>query len=80
MHLEANLTMTFYWSRSTQDHHLNKRDRPQIANATYQVQGHQSSGSGEKDFKGFLPLWAWRPSWSCGQDHLNKLLFSHPKE
>ena len=24
-------------------------------------------------FKGFYHIWAWRPSWSCDQDHLNKL-------
>ena len=25
-------------------------------------------------------MWAWRPSWSCDQDHLNKLSFPYPKE
>ena len=30
--------------------------------------------------KGFYHIWAWRPSWSCDQDHLNKLSFPHPKE
>ena len=25
-------------------------------------------------------IWAWRPSWSCDLDHLNKLSFSIPKE
>ena len=43
-------------------------------------QGHRPSGSGEDVFKGFYHIWAWRPSWSCDQDHLNKLLFPHPKE
>ena len=23
----------------------------------------------------FYHIWAWRPSWSCDQDHLNKLSF-----
>ena len=40
-------------------------------------EGHPPSGSGEKVFN---HLWAWWPSWSCDQDHLNKLLFLHPKE
>ena len=26
--------------------------------------------------KGFYRIWAWRPSWSCDQDLLNKLLFT----
>ena len=44
-------------------------------------QGHRPSGSGEEDFlRGFYHIWAWRPSWSCDQDHLNKLSFPHPKE
>ena len=30
--------------------------------------------------KGFYHIWAWRPSWSCDQDHLNKLWFPHPKK
>ena len=35
----------------------------------------------KKSFKGFYPfyhIWAWRPSWSCDQDCLNKLSFPHP--
>ena len=31
-------------------------------------------------FKGFYHIWAWRPSWSCDQDRLNKLSFPHPME
>ena len=30
--------------------------------------------------KGFYHIWAVRPSWSCDQDHLSKLLFPYPKE
>ena len=26
--------------------------------------------SGEEDFEGFYHIWAWRPSWSCDQDHV----------
>ena len=33
-----------------------------------------------KFLKGFYHIWAWRQSWSCHQDHLNKLSFSYPKE
>ena len=41
--------------------------------------GHRHSGSGDI-FKNFNHNWAWQPSWSCDQDHLNKLWFPHPKE
>ena len=34
-------------------------------------------GSGEE---GFYHIWAWRPSWSCDQDHLSRLSFSYPIE
>ena len=44
-------------------------------------QGHKPFGFGEDLlFKAFYPLWAWRPSWSCDLDGLNKLSFSRPKE
>ena len=26
-------------------------------------------------FKGFYHIWAWRPSWSCDQAHVNKFPF-----
>ena len=25
----------------------------------------------KKNFEGFYHIWAWRPSWSCDQDHIN---------
>ena len=28
----------------------------------------------------FYYIWAWRPTWSGVENHLNKLLFPHPKE
>ena len=31
-------------------------------------------------FKVFTVYGAWRPSWSCDLDHLNKLSFPHPME
>ena len=34
-------------------------------------QGHMNLGSGEKLFKGFYYIWAWRPPWSCDQDFYN---------
>ena len=43
-------------------------------------QGHQPFGSLEEDFKGFYHLWAWRPSWSCDLNYLNKLSFPYSKE
>ena len=44
-------------------------------------QGHGPSGSGEEIFKGFFYhiLSTWWPSWSCDQEHVNKLLFWPPK-
>ena len=33
-----------------------------------------------KFLQGFHDIWAWRPSWSYDQDHLNKLSFPHPKQ
>ena len=39
------------------------------------------AGSGEEDFlKGFDHIWAWRPSWSCDTDAVNKISFPLPKE
>ena len=43
-------------------------------------QGHRLFGSREEEFFMFLPYWAWRPSWYCDLDHLNKLSFPHPIE
>ena len=40
----------------------------------------RSAGSGEEDFEGFLPIWAWRPSWSCDPDATNKISFPLSKE
>ena len=34
----------------------------------------------KKIFLGFYHIWAWRPSWSCDQDRLSKLSFTHPIE
>ena len=52
---EANLTLTLSRSRSTWDNYFNKLGRPHIPNAT--SQGHQPSGSGEEDFKGFFTIY-----------------------
>ena len=30
----------------------------------------------EKIFEGFYHIWAWRPSWSCDQDHVNIFFIS----
>ena len=30
----------------------------------------------EKIFKGFYHIWAWWPSWSCDQDHVNRFFIS----
>ena len=34
----------------------------------------------EKKLKVVYRIWAWRSSWSCDRDHLNKVSFPHPKE
>ena len=36
-------------------------------------QGHWPFGSKEEGFQKFYHIWAWRPSWSCNLDPLNKL-------
>ena len=41
--------------------------------------GNRTIGSGE-DFNGFYHIWAWRPSWSCDPDAVNKLSFPLSKE
>ena len=41
--------------------------------------GNRPAGSVE-DLKRFYHIWAWRPSWSCDPDALNKLSFPLPKE
>ena len=77
MHKEANLTLTLSRSRSIQDHYLNKLNRPHIPDATYQVPRSPAFWFWRRRFlKGFYHIWAWRPSWSCDQDHLNKLFCS----
>ena len=43
-------------------------------------QGHRPVVPEKKIFKRFYYLWAWRSSWSCDLDHMNKLSFPHPKE
>ena len=58
-----------------------KIGRPHISNATYQVPRSSAFWFWRRFFwKGFYHIWGWRPSWSFDQDHLNKLLFPHPKE
>ena len=55
-------------------------DRPNTPNATYQVARSSAFWFWRRFLKGFYHIWAWRPSWSCDQDHLNKLSFPRPKE
>ena len=33
----------------------------------------------KKNFEGFYHIWAWRPSWSCDQDHVNNFHFLVPE-
>ena len=33
----------------------------------------------KKIFEGFYHICAWRPSWSCGQDHVNKFISLYMK-
>ena len=42
--------------------------------------GDWPAGSGEEDFlKGFYHMWAWRPSWSCDQNHVISFSFLVPE-
>ena len=34
----------------------------------------------KKILKGFYHIWAWLPSWSCDQDHVNKVSLPLPME
>ena len=43
-------------------------------------QGHLPFGSGENDFKGFLPYMGGWPSWSTDPDAANKFSFPQPTE
>ena len=45
-----------------------------------QFHDNQPTGLGEDFFKGFYLIWAWRPSWSCDLDPVNKLSFPHPMD
>ena len=49
--------------------------RPHIPNATYKVPRSLAFWFWRRFLKGFYHKWAWRPSWSCDQIHLSKLLF-----
>ena len=58
-----------------------KLGRPHIPNATYQVPRSSAFWFWKRRFlKDFYHIWAWRPSWSCDQDHLKKISFPRPKE
>ena len=59
---------------------MNKLGRPHNPNATYQVPKSSAFWFWRRFLKGFYHIWAWRPSCSCDQDHLNKLSFPRPKE
>ena len=68
-------------SRSPEDHHLNKLGRPHIPNTTYQVSRSLAFWFWSRRFlKGFYHIWAWRPSWSCDQNILNKFWLTYHKE
>ena len=43
-------------------------------------QAHRTFSSGEEDFLIFYHKWAWRPSWSCDQDHFYKFMSPLPNE
>ena len=60
-------------------HYLNKVGSIRAANAAYQL-SRSSAFWFQRFLKFFYHIWAWRPSWSCDQDHLNKISFPHPIE
>ena len=51
---------------------------PRVPNAVYQVSRSSAFLFWRRRFlKGFYHIWAWQPTWSCDQDHLNQLSFPH---
>ena len=40
--------------------------------------GNRSTDSGEAFLRFFYHIWAWLPSWSCDQHHINKFHFYVP--
>ena len=61
---------------STQCHNLNKLWWAGVINATYQVSWKSVQRFQRRRFlKGFYHIWAWQPSWSCDQHHVNKFSF-----
>ena len=64
---------------STKDHHLNNFGRPRVIGAIYQVSRFHVSWFWRRRFsKGFYHIWAWRPSWSCDPDFMNKIIYPYP--
>ena len=64
---------------STQGHHLNKLCWAQVPDAAYQTPKSLALWFQRIRFlKGFYYIWAWRSSWSCDSDPLNKFLFPRP--
>ena len=72
-----------------QGHHLNKLWWAGVPDATCQVSWKSACWFQRRRFlKGFYHIWAWRPSWSCDpdavnkrdSDAVNKLSFPLPKE
>ena len=60
---------------------MNKLGSTQAPDAAYQVSRSLAFWFQRRSFFcGFYHIWAWWPSWSCDQDHLNKLSLPHPIE
>ena len=56
-------------------------DGPRVPNATYQATRSLALWFWRRRFlKGFYPIWAWWPPWSCDPDPVNKISFPHPTE
>ena len=73
-----NLTSAQIRSWSTQGHHLNKLWWAGVPDATYQVSWKSVQWFWRRRFlKGFLHIWAWRPSWSCDQHYVTEFSFSY---
>ena len=75
-----NLTLTLNRPRSNSYHHLNNWVGYTSQILLTKSECHLPSCSGEEDFKGFYHIWAWRPSWSCDQNHLRKFSFPRRKK
>ena len=67
-----SLYQQFFMFDLANGHHSNDFDSTRVPNLHIKFQDHRSFGFGEKTFKNFYHIQAWRPSLSCDLNHLYK--------